>query len=243
MKRLSAVAVALLIASSSAFASWDYFPPKESGGEAKLGFAYSIPAEKRADMGLYLGARYTIIEGLEASLILPVPLSSSFDGNGAKDYVGLGYDPATDKKFTLGVRYWLPMGLGLFVDAFLPVDTRDGYEPDFDMDAGVQYSMTINDQMKFGAELGLALPIIENEDFDMYIGAEFNYSLGMVTPLIGIGLGNLLSDADMTFDLTVGATFEINEALGADVTVGLGLAGYGDNNMPVTIGASVSYGF
>jgi len=112
MKRFSAVAVALLLAASSSFASWDYFPPKDAGqGEAKLELAMPhLEADGVTTLNLPLSARYTIIDGLEASLVLPINMSQTDND----DYAGLAQP-------TLGVRYWLmDLGLGFFADLVLP---------------------------------------------------------------------------------------------------------------------------
>jgi len=238
IKKFAVAAVAVLVGVSSSFATWDYFPPKESGGEAKLNFEFGMPAEKTTTMQLNVGARYTIIPGLEASVILPVPLSSSFDGNSADDYAGLS-------KPVIGVRYWLPMGLGFFVDAILPVDTRDAYEPDIAFYVGAQYSMNFTDELKFGSELGVVIPTTEGADVDMVIGAEVNYSLGMVTPFLALELTNILVDADMGLGITVGAGFGINDMLGADVYANFGVldGNGGPDNTPITIGATFSVNF
>jgi len=234
MKRFSAVAVAVLLVVSSSFASWDYFPPKDAGsGEAKLSFDYTMWGDF-SFMNLAVGARYTIIDGLEASVKLPVPLSSCFDGNCAEDYVGLSIPE-------IGVRYWLPMGVGFFADLLLPVDTRDGVEPDFDMVVGVQYSMEINEQLSFGSEVRL-LNLINDFDMGLGIGLELDYNLGMATPFLGIELPDLLAEGDFMMELILGCGFEINEKMGAQVDLRLGLAGYGDD-MPIGIGASFSFGF
>jgi len=235
MKRFSAVAVALLVAASSSFASWNYFPPKEAGkGEAKLEFDFGIPYEKATTMGLKLGARYTILDGLEASLKLPIPLSSCFDGDCIEEYAGLSVPE-------IGVRYWLPMGVGFFADLLLPVDTRDGNEPDFDMVIGVQYSMEVTEEFAFGAQVGL-LNLINDFDVGLHLGLEAGYNLGMATPYLGLEFPNLLADGDLVMWLHLGSRFEINEMFGAGIDLGLGVASPGDD-MPIAIGASFSFNF
>lgn len=256
MKKLSAVAVAVCLFVGSAFASWDYFPPKEAGkGEAKLSFEYGMPMEKVSTMDLTVGARYSIIEGLEAALYLPVPLSYDNDGKSADDYVGLSL-PA------IGVRYWLPMGLGFFLDFTLPVDTRENSEYWVAMELGVgaQYSTKFTEELSFGSELGLIVPF-ENDKtkfaygMDLKLGVELDYSLGMVTPYLGVDAafgitnasddGNEIKDsaADPGIDLKVGAGFSFTEALGASIDLKFGFGDrYGDD-MPISIGASFSYNF
>lgn len=236
MKRFSAVAVAVLVAVSSSFASWNYFPPNDAGeGEARLGFYFGMPMEKVNTTELTLGARYSIIDGLEASLILPLPMSYSVSGNSSDKYFGLSCP-------IIGVRYWLPMGVGFFGDFILPVDTRDGREPDFDMVLGVQFSKDFTEQLSLGSELRLE-NLITDSDIDMGIGLELDYNLGTLTPFLGLEFGSLLGKSDVTFDLIVGAIFQINDKMGADAYLEFGLAGYGDKNTPMTIGAHLVFGF
>jgi len=257
MKRFSAVAVAVLLAVTSSFASWDYFPPQEAGrGEVKLGFTYDIPFEKMSIMSLSLGARYSIIDGLEASVILPLPMSASYDGNSADGFFGL-VDPI------IGVRYWLPMGLGFFLDFTVAVDTRDedeGYEAGHSfIGLGAQYSMNFTEELSFGSEIGLTLGL-PKDDFtpgmDMNIGVELQYALGAVTPFLGFDVvfgvtdesfdGDSIDDSasEMGMDLTLGVTYDINEKMGIDAFFGLGFGDrYGDDNTPMTIGAAFSFKF
>jgi hypothetical protein len=242
MKRFSALAVAILLAASSSFASWDYFPPNDAGeGEAKLGFYFGMPGEKLTSIDLMLGARYTIIPGLEASVKLPLPMSfshSDIDAIG-DGYAGLAYPE-------IGVRYWLPLvGLGFFGDFILPVDTRDddkGYKAgDFDMVIGLQYTRGFTPLLELGTEIRLP-NLINDEDFDLGIGMELDINLGIVNPFVGIELENLIRDGDMVFDLIFGAAYGINDKIGVDAFLELGLGGYGDDT-PMTIGAHVSFGF
>lgn len=291
MKKLSLVAVAVAVCVGSAFASWDYFPPKEAGkGEAKLGFGYGIggavnigplnvASPKISSMDLSVGARYSIIEGLEASLTLPVPLSLSNDGDELKEYTGL-VSPE------IGVRYWLPMGLGFFLDFKLPVDTRynkdadmssDGgwhrfVEPNFAFGVGAQFSTKFTDELSLGSEVGITYAL-ENSDMELApgmglgVGVELDYSLGMVTPLLGVdfsmgltpgtykgdAIKNSKGDDDIAeavVNITVGASASFTDNLGADLTLKLGVVGSKDSTdpdekafIPLTIGAHFSYNF
>jgi hypothetical protein len=230
-----------------------YFPPKDAGhGEIKLGLAFGTLAEKSNYLDLNLDARYTIIDGLEASLILPFPLMLSFDGNSVDGYAGMGTP-------VIGVRYWLPMGFGFFVDAMLPVDNHNDVEPPMVLGFGAQYSMHFTDEFSFGSEIGLKMPFKRNdhkEGMDLGIGLELNYSLGMVTPYLGVDMvfgitkptmelsgQKIKSDAaPMGLDLLGGAAFDINKMFGASVDLGFGLGDrYGDT--PIAIGASFSLNF
>jgi hypothetical protein len=236
MRKLVLAVAVVCLAVSSSFASWSYFPPKDAGsGEVKLGLGFGMPASKTITLGLDLGASYTIIDGLEASAIIPFPLMSSFDGNSMDGYAGLG-DPI------IGVRYWLPMGLGFFVDATIPVDTDD-----FVLGAGVQYSTNFTSELSLGSEVGLIIPFADDIYMDMAIGLELEYSLGTIAPYLGTEMTFDITkpegkDTDFVVDLWVGAAFDINEMFSASADVTFGVAGHGDNT-PITIGASFSFNF
>jgi len=261
MRKVLVGAAVVMCAAVSSFASWDYFPPKDAGsGEAKLGFEFGIPAEKVTTMDLMVGARYSIIDGLEASVKLPVPLSMSFDGNSAEKYAGLSCP-------VIGVRYWLPMGLGFFLDAVLPVDTREGLEPHMTLGVGAQYSMDFTEELSFGSEVGMIIPFPKDDitpSMELKIGLEFNYSIGAITPILGaevllgltkskmkmdlgpFGGGEIEIEADappMDIGLLLGVAYDINEMFGADVTFGMRFGDRHGDSTPLTIGASFAINF
>lgn len=228
------LAAALLCAASSAFATWDLFPAQEAGkGEAKVGFEYGIPGEKSSVMGLNIGARYSIIEGLEAAIMLGGPgfvLSKTIADEDAK-VSGLS-------KPVIGVRYWLPLGLGIAVDAALPVGSEKvvGTEPQFGLDAGLQFSTNFTPELSFGSEA--ILSVIDKESKDVSNGMslnaaiEFDYSLGAATPWLGLDITKGLTKPDageVTCDAT-DPTCAATIAAGAEVPkpdpapLGLGLS-------------------
>jgi hypothetical protein len=247
MNKLSAVAVAMCLCVGSTFAAWDYFPPKEAGkGEAKLGFAYGINdagfSGKQKDVStgeLSIAGRYSIIEGLEAAVTVPVPLMLSVKDcdNCGEKYAGLSYPE-------IGVRYWLPMGLGFFADFALPVDTREDskYWVAMKLDVGAQFSTKFTEELSLGSQLGLTVPFANSETkraegMGLGIGVELDYSLGMVTPFLGadvsFGLTKPTYDgkeitgseaAKAAFDITVGASAAFSEMIGADLSVKFGIS-------------------
>jgi len=258
MKKLYAVAVAVCLCVGSSFATWDYFPPKDAGkGEVKFGFTYGIPAEKTAEIDLSLAARYGITQGLEAAITLPFPMSRSYDGNSTDEFAGLASP-------IVGARYWVSANLGLYLDFTLPVDTRDWMEDFVAMGIGVgaQYSTGLTKELSLGSQIGLTVPF-ENKlkaaaGMGMVIGAELDYSLGAITPFLGIdasfGLTKPTLDGnDVPFsdaapfgaDLRIGAVYAINAALAADASVkfGLGEGKGGKDNTPIAIDAHFSLNF
>ncbi|MDR2732241.1 MAG: hypothetical protein LBB36_03380 [Fibromonadaceae bacterium] len=248
------VLAAALLCTVSAFATWDYFPVKEAGkGEAKVGFGYNMFGDASA-MGLNLGARFSVIEGLEVALMLQggqVGLMS------VPGFV-LSNDPFDDAtglaQPSIGVRYWLPMGLGFGVDLVLPFGSEDlvGKDPDMAIGLAVQYSMKTGD-IEIGAEVGTSISMADADPgMPLNIGVELDYSLGSITPFVGVGLsvgltkGDMPEAAKMGIMPTVGAIFNINDMMSADVGIGFGLGdGYtgGGDDMPINIGANFSLNF
>jgi len=232
------LAAALICAVSSAFASWDMFPIKDAGkGEAKLGVQYNIPGEDISNLGLNLGIRYSIIEGLEAALMLGGPgyvLTSS-----APDIApGVEAPKATGlNQPVIGLRYWLPMGLGIFADVALPFGSEKivGSDPDVGLNAGLQYSTKFNEQLSLGSE------IHTNKDLDLGIAAELDYSLGSITSWVAVDMG---LSKPLGVGLAVGVIYDISETLYVDASFWIGLAGdaYKDNK-PKSISADVGINF
>jgi opacity protein-like surface antigen len=217
--------------------TWDYFPVKPAGsGEAKLDFQYYMMGDF-STISTPIGVRYSIVEGLEAALFLPVIVGGDADA-------GLA-EPA------IGVRYWLPMGLGFFANFQVPFHTYDG-DARMALYPGAQFSTKFTDELALGTELGLFVPLYDgNNGMNLLVGAEVDYTIGSITPYVGVGLEMGLTDGDgkaekMGIDVTVGANFEISSSFvaGAYYQIGLGdgRTGGGDD-MPMTIGATVSLNF
>jgi hypothetical protein len=226
------VLAAALFCAVSSFATWDLFPAQPAGkGEAKLGFSY-FSMDKLSQMGLNLGARYSIIDGLEAAVMLDnIPagyvLTCSYDGKDC-DEVGLGKHTGLNQP-VVGVRYWLPMGLGIAADVIIPAGGKDlvGDEPQLGLNAGVQFSTKINDQLAIGSEAILSVIDKESKDYSngmgLNVGLEADYSLGAVTPYLGIDLHQGLTKGDgeeaakLMLGLDVGVTYDISESMYAQV--------------------------
>jgi hypothetical protein len=250
------VLAAALLCTVSAFATWDYFPVKDAGkGEAKVGVNYFMQ-DKISELGINLGARFSVIQGLEVAAMFWAPgftVMSDYDGNDGP--TGLG-QPA------LGVRYWLPMGLGVAVDVLLPFQGDDfgggdaaylGFIP------AVQYSTKLTNELELGAEVSFGI-LLENEakitpPKELGIGLELDYSLGSITPLVGVDFaievtkaqfdGNDVGETATGIFPYVGAIFTINDMLSADVLVGLGFGEdyLGSDKMPINIQANLSVNF
>jgi len=231
------VLAATLFCAVSSFATWDLFPAQDAGkGEAKLGFNY-YALDKVSAMSLNVGARYSIIEGLEASVLLDGSageagggyiLTCKNDGDdcGDPNYTGLN-------KPIVGVRYWLPMGLGIAIDAILPFGGENVVGKDdvkFGLNGGVQFSTKINDALAIGSEA--ILNILNDVDgcsdkcspgMGLGVAVEADYTVGPATPYLGLDLhtGLTKGDADeaekMTLGLSVGAVYNISDAIYAQL--------------------------
>lgn len=197
---LKKIILAAVLAASASFAAWDKFPVLNQGqGQVRLGFDIGMH-KKWSDMDLSLGARYTVIQNLEIMANLPYRLWGKWDGNDRGD--GLG-DP------TIGVRYFFPMNLGLFLDLDLPVGNDDYAYQGFGFHFGAQYAkVPLTDKLSMGSELGLSVYTEGDDDYDteqgteFFTGVEFDYDLGSVKPYIGLDYVNRLTDTEV--DATAG---------------------------------------
>lgn len=245
------VLVAALLCAVSSFASWSIMAPKGAGqGEAKLGFQYDMntQGDKFSQMGLNLGARYGIIEGLEAAVMLwgsGYALTCDYDGTSCED---LGMSKGTGlNRPVIGLRYFLPMGVGAFADFILPVGSEDRVsdDPDFGLKLGAQYVTKFTEELEFGSEVAFYNMIEDDVDFDMSIAAEVDYNLGVAIPLLNLSLANLLGDKTLKFNVKPGVKVPFAGMFIADVAAGFCVAGdgCGDGDMPIVIGANLGVHF
>jgi opacity protein-like surface antigen len=261
------VLAAALICAVSSFATWDKFPIKDAGkGEVKAGVGYLMNQDgmdKASAIGISADARFSVIQGLEVAVFTIFPMSYSVDDNSCDDLKKLGMVPECPPSMAqpvLGLRYWLPMGLGIALDVNLPFQ-GDFYGGNDAANLGfrpaLQYSTNFTPELSFGSEVGLDIGL-ENGNkqtpgMELGIGVELDYSLGMVTPFVGADLalgltkpkfdGNDAGDAEkMGIDIGLGAIFAINDMFGADVSAFFGL-GERYEKMPITIAAHFSLNF
>jgi len=252
------VLTAALLCAVSAFATWDYFPIKPAGkGEVKIGPEFFLKGDL-TEIGINARARFSVIEGLEIAALLTgegggFKIMSSNDGNDT-EITGL-------QQPVIGLRYWLPMGLGIFVDVGLPVSgekfegaTQLNFKP------GVQFSTKFTEELALGSEVGVLINM-ENGDtkitpgMELDLGVELDYTIGSITPFVAVNVltgltkpqfdGNDAGDAaELGIVPSVGVIFAINEMLAADASVafGIGEDRYGDD-MPITINANIAVSF
>ena len=239
MIKRTLAAIALIAASS--FATWDKFPVLDQGnGQAKVGAQYNMQ-DKWSQPVIGIGARYSVITNLEIALNLGYVLWTDYDGDDMKA------DGLTNPE--ISVRYFLPMGLGFFVESQIPLGNEDVSYTGFAFHGGAQFSTKISDMVSFGSELGMA---IHTEDDDNYtqgtvlnVGAEGDFNLGMVTPFVGLDFYYVLTsdewdgeeygnDGDTGIAPYIGALFVFTPMFSADVRGTYGMGDYfGDENVIV----------
>ncbi|MDR1830677.1 MAG: hypothetical protein LBQ76_07910 [Candidatus Fibromonas sp.] len=252
------VLTAALLCAVSAFATWDYFPVKPAGkGEVKAGVEYMMQ-DKLSALGINAGARFSVIEGLEIAAMFNFPMTLSNDGDSCE---GDACPPSFSQP-VIGVRYWLPMGLGIALDVALPFQGEDylggGDAANLTFTPAVQYSTKFTEELELGSEVSFSIPL-ENGNkltpsMELGIGLELDYSLGLVTPYVGVDValqltkpqfdGNDAGETATGIAPKVGAIFAFNEMFGADVGVAFGIGeDYYGEKMPITIGANFSFFF
>jgi hypothetical protein len=243
------VLAAALLCAVSAFATWDYFPVKDAGkGEGKVGFAYNMLGDY-SQIGTNEGVRYTVIQGLEVAFM-------SF-GDGLRSGFMISEDPGDRSGLSqpvIGVRYWLPMGLGIAADFVLPLGGEKivGDDPDMALSPAVQYSTKLSDALELGSQVGTTFSFGDaDEGLDLDIGVELDFSMGKITPFVGVDLSVGLTKGDkaeaskMGIFPSVGAIYEINEKMTADASIGFGLGDGGKigDDTPIFISLNYTYGF
>ena len=229
------IALVTALVATASFATWDKFPVLEAGkGQAEVGANYLIQGDA-TQLGLFGQARYAVISNLELGVAVPFVLFTHWDGDDAK-MDGLDNIPVM-------VRYQFMPIMNAFLDFTIPTASEDlrGKDGPLGFHFGVQYSQAFG-AVNFGSELGLKLET-EGDDkttppWDMNLGAEAQFPLGMVTPYVGLDIDMLLGKAtvdgdnvgeshtgEMGFFPYVGANIAINQMMYADVSARFGFGG------------------
>jgi len=240
MIRKIAVATALL--SLSSFAAWDRFPVLDAGkGQAKLGVIHKSSTDSDVDgydLTLALQGRYTVAPSIEIAALIPYRLG--------KD------DPTGLKRPTVGMRYWIPEGFGLYADAALPLANEDVRLNNIGITVGGQYAMNLDAAMAVAAEVSYTMEL-EKDKIDLgdvlALGGELDYNLGSLTPWVGLDFymvgesdyNGYKGDSDNAADLTLGSSFTVTPELAADASVGYGLSGYLEKRLALK--ANVTFSF
>jgi Opacity family porin protein. len=264
------LAIALLCAVSS-FATWDYFPAKDAGnGEVKVGFGYYINPEGQKNysiLGATADARYSIIDGLEIALFTQFPLSASVPDKTQEDASmsckaeGEHVCPPTYGPPVIGVRYWLPMGLGIALDVALPKQgdayptgghkKEAKYNTHLDFIPALQFSTNLAPELSFGSQVSLTIPgetkdekgDKEKAGMDLGIGVEFDYSTGSVTPYLGVDIAMGLTPRKVNGEVPKDkATKTEEEAKKTGIDVGVGATFTINDNMSADVGLICGFG-
>ena len=250
---LKKIALVTALVATASFATWDKFPVLEAGkGQAEVGVKYSMQ-DKWSQLGLFGQARYAVIPNLELGLSVPFVLFTDWDGNDMKAD-GLQNIP-------LMVRYQFMPIMNAFIDVDLPVGDETVSDDGLGLYFGVQYSQAFG-AVNFGSELGLGIRTEGDNEvappYDLKVGAEGQFPLGMVTPYVGLDLTMWLgeythdgdeipgSDASGTIGLMpyVGANIAINQMMYADVSAAFGIGEdmYGEDT-PIILTAKFGFNF
>jgi hypothetical protein len=243
---LKKIVLAAALTATASFATWNYFPVQEAGkGQAEIGVTDKMQ-DKWNQLGLFVGARYTIIQNLELGLKLPYTIFTHWDGEDAKAD-GIGNLP-------IMVRYQFMPILNAFVDVDLPIGDEEVSPDGLGIYAGVQYSQNFG-MVNFGSELGFGLRTEGDDEisppFDLKIGLEADFAvIEMLTPYVGVDINMWLgeythdgdelpgSDASGTIGIApfLGLNIAINQMFyaGIDARFGIGEDYYGED-MPITL--------
>lgn len=151
-----------------------------------------------------IGARYTIIQGLEVGIhtvgftIWSYDNSESFNETDTET----GLSP-----IEVGVRYFLPINLGFFLDVSLPTGDEDLFYNSFSFHEGLQYSVQPVDAFKIGAEAGFKFFSTAeryggdiNQGTELNLGTEFKYTFGLVAPLVGLDYISRLTETKTKYE-------------------------------------------
>ncbi len=251
---LKKIALATALLATASFATWDKFPVLEANkGQAEIGANYLIQGDV-TQLGLFAQARYTVIPNLELGAAVPFVLFTHWDGDDAKQD-GLDNIPVM-------VRYQFMPIMNAFLDFTVPTGSEDlrGKDSPFGFHFGVQYSQPFGSVL-FGSEIGLALETAGDDDttppWDMNLGAEAQFPMGMVTPYVGLDFDMLLGKytydgdnvgkshtGDWGIAPYVGANIAINQMMYADVSAAFGIGEdiYGEDT-PITRTAKCGVNF
>ena len=204
------IALASAIAASAAFATWDYYPVLEAGkGSAEAGLYYDWDHDW-SQAGAKIGARYSLIQGLELSL---QSWGYQFWGETDCDGCANGGDGLRD--LIIGARYEIAPMITTFLDLNLPIGkddwdgngtSRPGSDEIF-IYAGAQFSAPINDVpgMKFGTEAGILWGFEhhnEERGLDIHLAGEISYTVPDVgvTPFVGLQIKYRLTESEYEAD-------------------------------------------
>jgi hypothetical protein len=228
MKKLSAVAVAVLLAVSSTYAYWDYFSVI-GAGEGEANVSYDSPGgmgfkvryglmdnlelvAAGGGMGLHssfqLGGRYQIIDMLAFSLDLGIPTSATQD---------IGVVPGLQFMMDINDMISLGVGAGLGIDINHPAPTLDDPEATealMNLRFGLEVDFNLSDNVMVwvGCDFEMDNMTADNSELEIFpmFGASFsateNLSIGT---FLGIDLNRINRKGDEAMGLFAGFDFSV----------------------------------
>ena len=184
---LKKIILAAAIAATASFATWDYFPVKESHkGEAKVQFDDMIQ-DKWQVFTLTTGVRFSPAQNFEFGIALPYMLFYLYDGNKENNANGV-------EDLETMLRYQFIPNMNAFLDVTVPTANAEQFYPDypFAFHFGVQYSEKFG-IVNFGSELGYKIETRGEDKVsppnELNAGLEADFEISqVVTPYVGLNL-------------------------------------------------------
>ncbi len=213
------IALAAALTATASFATWNYFPVLENHkGQAEIGVT-DLMQDKTNQLGLFVGARYTVIPNLELGVKVPYTVFTHWDGEDMKAD-GLNNIP-------LMVRYQFMPILNAFVDLDLPVGDEEVSDDGFGVYFGVQFSQNFG-MVNFGSEAGLQIRTEGDDEvsppYNLHIGLEGDFAISqMFTPYVGVDfdmwLGEYTHDGDSAPDADDSGKFGLAPYVGVNIAI------------------------
>lgn len=184
---LKKIILAAAIATTASFATWDYFPVKESHkGQATVQFDDLIQ-DKWQTFTLTTGVRFSPVQNFEFGIKLPYVLFYLYDGKKENSANGAG-------DLETMFRYQFLSNMNAFLDVTVPTASSEVYYPDypFAFHFGIQYSEKFG-FVNLGSELGYKI-VTRGEDKvsppnELNVGIESDFEFSqIVTPYVGLNL-------------------------------------------------------
>ncbi|WP_173384890.1 transporter [Fibrobacter succinogenes] len=193
----------MALAVSASFATWDYFPIRPAlGGSAEVGLYYDWD-HAWSQAGLSAGARISIIDVLELSVV-----GFGYQFWGEQDCRDCFNGGNGMRDVTLGGRFQITPMVSAFLDVHLPIGTdevkHEGLTPpgnnELSLYLGAQFSMDIKEApgLSFGTEAGFDWgfkhynPRNGRHDYErgleLHLAGEIDYTIPktQVTPYLGL---------------------------------------------------------
>ena len=193
------IALAAALVSSAAFATWDYYPVLEGGKGSAKGNLYYDWDHDWSQAGLGVGARFSVINGLEISL-----QDWGYQFWGEWDCSGCVNGGSGLRDLTIGARYQFMPVLIAALDVNLPLTSKDvtgDYDP-FGLYGAIQFTKEFVPNLWFGSEAGVSYKFEDEhmtEGLGLTLQVELDYTIASIglTPWIGAEMDMRISDVEV----------------------------------------------